>query len=186
MKVCSLSHLLLTSCCVARFLTCQGPEPGLLSWEDLPKVTQPARVQSRLESKAVVLPGPSLLSPWMSGWMALMSTRHLSPPSATNTASQQPSPEFRGAFFICTASRTNPKTIERSGLGTILWATFSAHITTKAKVNATSLLVLALSLSVTMPTSVKPTPELTQVCSLGCLPHYPPANAYSSVKTQVL
>lgn len=59
-------------------------------------------------------------------------------------------------------------------------------LTTKAKANATSLFVLALSLSVTMPTSVKPTPELTQVCSLACLPHHLPANACSSVKTQVL
>ena len=65
MRVCSGSHLPLSSCPVARFLTCQGPEPGLETpvLEDLPKVTQPARVQSRLESKAVVLPGPSLLSP---------------------------------------------------------------------------------------------------------------------------
>lgn len=63
---------------------------------------------------------------------------------------------------------------------------FSAHITTKAEVNAASLLVLALSLSVTVPTSVKPTPELTQVCSLACLPHHLPADACSPVKTQVL
>lgn len=104
----------------------------------------------------------------------MTSIRPLSPPRATDTASQQPSPEAQGAFFIGAASRTNPKTAEKWPWHNSM-SYFSAHITTKAEVNAASLLVLALSLSVTVPTSLRqllnsPRSVLWLVCPITYLP----------------